>query len=369
MRAVAQHPEAFDDLDAPVVVLGARNWIAPPAEMEWEFSSLRKTSSTRSIRGCCSLPVTRCRKGQARRVRSGSRGWVSDRGFVVLSSELLGYPSDARVLIINADDFGMYPSVNSAVVKSIENGIVSSCSLMPPCPGARRALELLQERPYIPFGVHLTLVSDFATYRWDPVAPAEKVSSLLDGNGRFLPSTDQAQFLARADLDEVELELRSQIEAVLSTGLTPTHLDWHCLADGGRDDIFDLGMALAEEYRLAARVWLERGRRIARQQGLPVVDHTFLDSFTLDIEKKASHYLQLLHELPPGLSEWAVHPGLGDAASRRIDHGWKVRRTDLEFSTSPEAREAVGREGIVIIDYGAVREAWSRRWTRDQTPG
>jgi predicted glycoside hydrolase/deacetylase ChbG (UPF0249 family) len=174
---------------------------------------------------------------------------------------------------------------------------------MPPCPGARRALELLQERPYIPFGVHLTLVSDFATYRWDPVAPAEKVSSLLDGNGRFLPSSDQAQFLAQADLDEVELELRSQIEAVLSTRLTPTHLDWHCLVDGGRDDIFDLGMALAEEYRLVARVWLERGRRIARQQGLPVVDHTFLDSFTLDIENKASHYLQLLHELPPGLSE------------------------------------------------------------------
>src|SRR5687768_2730792 len=109
----------------------------------------------RSIPGCCRLPVTRYRKGQARRVRSRSRGWVSDRGFVVLSSELLGYPSDARVLIINADDFGMYPSVNSAVVKSIENGIVSSCSVMAPCPGARRALELLRDRPYIPFGVHL----------------------------------------------------------------------------------------------------------------------------------------------------------------------------------------------------------------------
>jgi predicted glycoside hydrolase/deacetylase ChbG (UPF0249 family) len=278
----------------------------------------------------------------------------------VLSSELLGYPSDARVLIINADDFGMYPSVNSAVVKSIENGIVSSCSLMPPCPGARRALELLQDRPYIPFGVHLTLVSDFATYRWDPVAPPEKVRSLLDGNGRFLPSTDKAQFLAQADLDEVELELRSQIEAVLSTGLTPTHVDWHSLADGGRDDIFDLGMDLAEEYRVAARVWLERGRRLALQQGLPVVDHAFLDSFSLDVETKSSRYLQLLHQLPPGLSEWAVHPGLADRASRKIDDGWEVRSTDLEFLTSPEAREAVQREGIMIIDYSSIRDVWSR---------
>ena len=291
-----------------------------------------------------------------------ARSAASKTGSAVLSSEWLGYPSDARVLIINADDFGMYPAVNSAVLQSIENGIVSSCSIMPPCPSARRALELLKDRPYIPFGVHLTLVSDFATYRWDPVAPANKVGSLLDGNGRFLPSTDQAQFLAQADLDEVELELRSQIEAVLSTGLTPTHVDWHSLADGGRDDIFDLGMALAEEYRLAVRVWLERGRRLARQQGLPVVDHEFLDSFSLDVETKASRYLQLLHELRPGLSEWAVHPGLGDLASRKIDDGWKVRNTDLEFLTSPEAREAVRREDIKIIDYSGIRDVWSRRW-------
>lgn len=283
----------------------------------------------------------------------------------MLSSELLGYPSDARVLIINADDFGMYPAVNSAVVESIENGIASSCSLMPPCPGARQALELLQERPHIPFGLHLTLVCDFPADRWKPLAPVEKVHSLLDGNGRFLPSTDQAQFLAQASLDEVELELRSQIEAVLSTGATPTHLDWHCLADGGRDDIFDLGMALAEEYRLAARVWLERGRQVARQLGLPVVDKTFLDSFTLDVDTKASRYLQLLHELPSGLGEWAVHPGPGDAASRSIDDGWQVRRTDLDFLISSEAREAVRREGITIIDYGVVREAWLNRWTRD----
>jgi chitin disaccharide deacetylase len=156
-------------------------------------------------------------------------------------------------------------------------------------------------------------------------------------------------------------ELRSQIETVLATGLTPTHLDWHALADGGREDIFDLGLALAEEYRLAARVWLERGRRLARQQGLPVVDHDFLDSFSLDIVTKTSRYLQLLHELPAGLSEWAVHPGLGDLASREIDDGWRVRSTDLEFLTSPEAREAVHREGIMIINYGVIQDAWSRR--------
>jgi chitin disaccharide deacetylase len=284
----------------------------------------------------------------------------------VLSSELLGYSPEARVLIINADDLGMYPSVNGAVLQSIENGIASSCSLMPPCPAARQALELLEERPDIPFGIHLTLICDFASYRWQPLAAAEKVPSLLDSDGRLFSIDAKGQLLAQAQLFEVELELRSQIEAVLDTGLIPTHLDWHGLADGGREDIFDLGLALAEEYRLAARVWLEPSRRTARQLGLPVVDHDFLDSFSLDVETKASRYLQLLHELPAGLSEWAVHPGPGDTASREIDNGWRVRHTDLEFLISPEARDAVHREGIMIIDYRAIKDAWSQQWPHEQ---
>ena len=146
---------------------------------------------------------------------------------------------------------------------------------------------------------------------------------------------------------------------VLATGLTPTHLDWHALADGGRDDIFDLSLALAEEYQLAARVWLDRGRRA---RDLPVVDHDFLDSFALDVYEKAERNRRLLHNLPPGLSEWAVHPGLGDVMSRKIDDGWKVRRTDLAFLISSEAQEAVRREGIVIIDYGRIRGVWLRQW-------
>jgi chitin disaccharide deacetylase len=278
----------------------------------------------------------------------------------VLSSEMLGYSPQARVLIINADDLGIYPSVNNAVLQSIDHGIAGSCSLMPPCPGAHEALELLHERPHIPFGVHLTLVCDFAGYGWQPLAPAEKVPSLLDGDGRFFTTDAKGQLLAQAQLLEVELELRSQIEAVLATGLTPTHLDWHSLADGGREDIFDLGLALAEEYRLAARVWLEPSRRTARQLGLPVIDHDFLDSFSLEVDTKASRYLLLLHELPAGLSEWAVHPGLGDAASREIDKGWRVRHTDLEFLISPEARDAVPQEGIMIIGYGTIKDAWLR---------
>lgn len=86
-----------------------------------------------------------------------------------------GLSPDARLLIVNADDFGMYPSINDAVVRSIEDGIASTCSLMPPCPGAPDAVRLLHDHPKIPFGVHLTLVSDLLKLSWN-FGPRSKLS-------------------------------------------------------------------------------------------------------------------------------------------------------------------------------------------------
>ncbi|MFI9583591.1 polysaccharide deacetylase family protein [Streptomyces sp. NPDC052236] len=280
----------------------------------------------------------------------------------VRSSELLGFDADARVLIVNCDDLGMYEAVNVAIVESIEEGIASSCSLMAPCPSAAHAMRLLRGRPGIPFGIHLTLVCDTAEYRWGPLAARESVPSLLDERGElFLPTpAGRAGLLARARLEEVEREFRAQIDAVADAGLSPAHLDFHCLADGGRDDILDLTVALAGEYGLAVRVWLEPARGRLRGRGLPVIDNPFLDSFSLDVEGKPARCAQLLRELPAGLSEWAVHPGLGDEEARTIDpSGWRVRRTDYEFLTSRRAFELLQEEGIVVIDYAGIQRAWT----------
>ena len=91
--------------------------------------------------------------------------------------------------------------------------------------------------------------------------------SLLSETGELLTPAQLPGLLVQARLDEVELEFRAQINAVADAGLTPTHLDWHCLADGGRDDIFDLTVALASEYGLAVRAWLEPGTPQAAAAG------------------------------------------------------------------------------------------------------
>ncbi|MFG6195305.1 polysaccharide deacetylase family protein [Nonomuraea sp. JJY05] len=277
-------------------------------------------------------------------------------------NDLPGFEPDARLLIVNSDDFGMHRAINDAVVRSIEEGISGSCSLMAPCPGAEHAMRLLRDRPEIPFGIHLTLVCDTPRRRWGPLAAKEEVPSLLDEAGELFTPDRAPELLAQARLDEVEREFRAQITAVTDAGLAPTHLDWHCLADGGRADVFDLTVALAQEYGLAVRAWLDPARQKVRARGLPVVDHDFLDSFRLELDGKAATYARLLREVPVGLSEWAVHPGLGDEDAQAIEpDGWRVRRTDYEFLISPEAREILRSEGIIVLDYRVLQELWAKR--------
>src|SRR5215211_6650766 len=193
------------------------------------------------------------------------------------ANELLGYPPDTRLLIVNADDFGMSHAINAGILRSLTDGVARSATLMAPCPWALHAMRLLRDHPDIAFGVHLTVISEFADYRWGPLSPRHEVPSLLDETGSFYSNDRQAELLAHAKLDELETEFRAQIECVLAAGMRPTHLDWHCLYDGGRPEIFDLTLGLATEYGLALRVFdPASSERLPRH--LPTVDHEVLDS-------------------------------------------------------------------------------------------
>ena len=275
------------------------------------------------------------------------------------SARLLGFPADARVLLVNCDDLGMHPSINTAILAAVQQGVASSASLMVPCPAPGEALQLLRGAPEVPFGIHLTLTRDGAAHRWAPISAPAAVPSLVDEEGLLPTSAAVPALLARARIEDVERELRAQIDVVLHAGLRPTHLDWHVMADGGRSDITDLTLALAGELGLAARVWLDPARSALRRRGLPVLDHDFVDSFALEVEGKAKRYVQLLRELPVGLSEWAVHPAVGLEMPAEVDLGWAVRRSDYDFLVSPRAREVLEEEGIVVIDYRGLQRVWS----------
>jgi chitin disaccharide deacetylase len=278
------------------------------------------------------------------------------------TNRLLGYPADARLLIVNADDFGMCHAVNTAVIHALPAGILRSTTLMVPCPWALHAIHFLQEHPELPFGVHLTAISEWVDYRWGPITPREKVPSLVDEAGYFYNFAQMPHFLAQVNLVELALEFRAQIDTVLAAGLKPTHLDWHCLRLGGRDDIWALLFRLAREYGLALRVMGRSWVETVQSQGFPTNDYDFLDSYLLDPMTKASRYLALLRELPVGLSEWAIHPGLDSSELRTIDPGgFHIRQTDLDFLTSPQAKEVIAAEGIILLDYRALHAIWQEK--------
>jgi chitin disaccharide deacetylase len=283
---------------------------------------------------------------------------VSNKG---LTNRLLGYPADARLLIVNADDFGMCHAVNEAVFRAFQNSVLRSTTLMVPCPWALHAMHFLADHPEIPFGVHLTVISDWDDYRWGPVTARDKVPSLLNQSGSFHNFEQMPGFLAQVNMKELELEFRAQIETVLTAGLSPTHLDWHSLRIGGRDHIFDLMFKLAREYGLGLRVYGQSSIEKVQSQGLPTNDYDFLDSYHLDPATKPARYAQMLRELPEGLSEWAIHPAIRNeellAIAREDNH---IRQTDFDFLMSQEVKNIVEEEGIILLDYRALLEVWQK---------
>src|SRR6266516_774988 len=280
------------------------------------------------------------------------------------TNRLLGYPADARLLIINADDLGMCHAINAAILRSLKEGVVSSTTVMIPCPWALHAMQRLSDHPDISFGVHLKLTSDTDNYRWGPLTYRDKVPSLVDESGYFYLYGRIPEFLAQVKLSELEVEFRAQIEAVLATSLKPTHLDWHCLYNGGRADIFEMTVKLAKEYGLGVRVFDRATGEALRRQGLPTNEHHVVDTFKLDITGKAAWLEDALRELPIGLSEWAAHPALDTPEIRAYEpESWEAHSTDLDFLISLEARSMIEQEGLVLLSYKPLQQVWQERYS------
>src|ERR1051326_2466407 len=136
----------------------------------------------------------------------------------------LGFPSDAKLLIVHADDLGMTHSVNAATIQALESGLVNSGSMMVPTPWFPEIAEYARTHPAADLGLHLTLTSERIFLRWSPVASADKVPSLRDAAGYFFHDWESG---VHVNASEVELEIRAQIDKALAMGLHPTHLDSH----------------------------------------------------------------------------------------------------------------------------------------------
>ena len=280
-------------------------------------------------------------------------------------AEKLGFARDSKLLIVHADDVGVTHSVNAATIKALDTGLVNSASLMVPCPWFPEIADYAKSHPTVDFGLHLTLTSERVYYRWGPVASKDKVPSLIDENGYF--HHDWAA-TTKINSNEVELELRAQIERAYAMGVRPTHLDSHQyrLYENGKG-FFEVVLRLAHEYNLpvfVARDWFADRPYLESSltSGDIVLDHTVTIAPSVPPEKWAEFYKTALKNLQPGVTELVIHLAFADdemkAATRERDTwGAAWRQRDFDFFTSQEFRQLLQEQNIKLVTWRELAHA------------
>jgi predicted glycoside hydrolase/deacetylase ChbG (UPF0249 family) len=261
-------------------------------------------------------------------------------------SELSSAANDERPkqLLIRCDDVGMSHTVNMAVHELMGTGVPFSTSVMVPCPWFLEAAAILRANPQIGVGIHLTVNSEWEHYKWGPVVGAAKVPSLVDENGYFYAS--EAEFAAAdVDLDEVEMELRAQIERALAAGIRIDYLDYHMLTAVSTPELRAIVEDLAREYGLA----------LSRYFG-----EASVSIWDADPENKLSSLLDHVRNVQPGLNLLVIHLGMETPEmSAMVDMNnesdpYRVavhRQAELDAITSPAFRAAIEEAGIKLLTY------------------
>ncbi len=141
-------------------------------------------------------------------------------------AEKLGYDKTDRLLIINADDYGLCHSVNYAVQHLLEKGVISSATIMMPCGWAPEAARWSAAHKEYDTGIHLTLTSEWDNYKWGPVSSALQLTDSLTTADGYFPKTCEV-IEQQAQEKQVRGEIIAQIEKALHMGIEPTHADNH----------------------------------------------------------------------------------------------------------------------------------------------
>lgn len=274
-------------------------------------------------------------------------------------AERLGYPANARLLVIHSDDFGMNRSVNRAIAEALEQGWINSSSMMVPCPGLAEAALWARAHPEADLGIHLTLNAEWTAYRWGPVSSQPAGSKLRDADG-YLPK--DKKYVRQADPRDVEAELRAQVEQALGAGVKPSHLDSHMGALFSTQALFDVYLRVGGEYKIP--MLLHKDPVVAKNARLPagfntdavVIDKVLQISEDVGKEQWRAAYEKMLAPLGPGTYELIVHLAYDDEEMRAasLGHaGWGAgwRQNDLDVMKSGEFQKFLKDQKFVLVTW------------------
>lgn len=283
--------------------------------------------------------------------------------------ERLGHPASARLLVIHADDLGMAHSVNRATFEAIEQGWITSASILVPCPWFPEVARWARTHPEADLGIHLALNSEWTGFRWSAVSSSHDVPSLLDPAG-YLPLIEPA-VVERARIPEVERELRAQIDRAKAAGIRLSHLDSHMGTLSRSRELFDAYRRVGAEYGLP--ILLERrgdrgGEQASWQTGAEadaLIDRVVSISPGVSAADWMKAYENLLSPLPPGVYQLIVHLAYDDAEMRGAtwdhpDWGAAWRQADFDLIRSETFRQFLKSQGFVLVTWRELAAARSR---------
>ena len=282
-------------------------------------------------------------------------------------AEKLGYPAGKKVLIMHADDIGMCDEANKSVYPYLEKHEIQSAAIMVPCPFAEDAIKWAAENPGYDVGLHLTLTSEWKTYRWGTVSESSTVPGLLDDEGKMYRSVKEV--VINATPEEVEKEIRAQIEKAISLGMKPDHIDTHMGTLYGSSEFVHVFFKVAEEYNIPANAIDLSNEIVAdhfRDAGYPIDDRVIaladnyklpkLDFFSSvpkgkTYEEKRDNFLNHVKELPAGLIEIIFHPSVETENLKTITNSWQQRVWEAQLFSDPVVKQFFVDEDIVFTNW------------------
>ncbi|HTL54845.1 MAG TPA: polysaccharide deacetylase family protein [Candidatus Limnocylindrales bacterium] len=285
-------------------------------------------------------------------------------GEIRLLSERLGYKPTDRLLIINGDDVGMCHAANEATIESLERGLMTSATIMVPCPWFYEIAAYAKDHPDRDFGLHLCHTAEWKHYRWGPVAAPDQVPGLVDPNGCLWPEVEQVY--AKSNPTEALTEARMQIRKALAAGIDVTHLDSHMGTLQYDPRYMEVYLKLAQEFdlpvRMASQATLEKFQQPTLRakfsaQGILFTDYFIYDELPQESANVKAFWLKIVANLKPGLTELYIHAAKPTEELQAITGSWRTRAAEFEtFTHDEQMRKLMAEQGIIRIGYRPLRE-------------
>ena len=281
-------------------------------------------------------------------------------------AQCLGFEPSDRVLIVNIDDVGMHPDYDKAAFELIDHKKAQTMSLMVPAPNFALSAKIAAARN-LPVGLHLTLTNEWQEKQpWGAVLAQSEVPSLYNKQGYLWASTQEV--VEHADINEIEKELRAQIDTALKAGLNVTHIDAHMLVLMQNAELANLFYNLANDYQLAAvyqGFWFNPSKQKSitsklQQSGYLVPDVYYMqynpDERRADPAVAERKYRNMVKTLQHGINHLAIHPSYNTPSAAAAMQDMVLRESDFAIWQADKIHQLINQEGVKTASLEGIRE-------------